>query len=455
MSEPQGKPSAARAWLAGLVLSAAALLPGRSAPAAQGAVHAPAGSERTYEVMLPAEANALSGAPVVMYLHAAAFKSFDRVKADYWPMLHKRKCLLVLPQSSSTSVWPAGEDAYLNAVLADVRKRYGTDPKRVILMGVSGGAQMALFLADRWPKDFRAVIVISSSPVVVRDRKVGWFYPNREVLKACPYFVVNHITQGSSLKYWRQVRQKLAPSGASISILPVLGPVAHYVPAHASLPAWVDAVLAGKHPAALPDPQKAAVAKMFAACVKALRQAVASARPARAAQTVSKDAAGHRLTAPLPAGYVRAKKEDEQDAGGRPLAQICMEHEQLPIYVRCEAYDSARPMAEMLATQEARTRQRGMLYQVYHTGKVASGKRAWDLKVGSITYPDRTRGWVSPLFLHATGSLPGGGRRWQAVMIMDERMAPDAKGLAELLVTLLDGQQVRRLDTEAAKAAKP
>ena len=120
-------------------------------------------------------------------------------------------------------MWLSGEDKYVLDVIADVQTRYSVDAKRIILLGVSGGGQTALFLADHLPERFRALILVATSPVVIRGQRFTWFYPNRKVLKRCPYFVVNHITQGSSLMYWRQVQAKLNPAGASISILPVTG----------------------------------------------------------------------------------------------------------------------------------------------------------------------------------------------------------------------------------------
>jgi len=423
------------------LLTAWVLVGATAAAADKPVLHTLTEGGRGYEVMAPGPSRELGNAPVVVYLHESNFKGFDRLLSDYWPVLKARKCVLVLPRSSNPVLWPAGEDLYLNAVIADVRKRYPVDPRKTILMGVSGGAQMALYLLDRQPTEFRAAVLISSNPVVARSDKAEWFYPNRKTLKTCPYFIANHITQGSALMYWRQVRHKMNPLGASVSVLPVLGPVAHYLPPPKELSAWLEQVIAGKHPAPLPDPQKAAVAKMLAEAVKALPKALADAAPAKAAGTVTKTGQKYTLTTAVPEGYVRAKKEDDRGAAtGRPT-QIRLEHEKLPIYVRCESHLTLKSMDDVLKEQEARTRARGMLYQVYHTAAVRAGAVEWNVKIGSMTYPDQTRGWVSPLFLYATRATSA-GRKWQAVMIMDETMEPDAATLAGVLKTLIASQRV-------------
>ena len=433
------RPSSRRRMRRASLLTAWILTSATAAAQDSAVLHTLPEGGRGYEVMLPAPSRDLGNAPVVVYLHESDFKGFDRFKADYWAVLKKNKCVLVMPRSRNPVMWPAGEDKYLSAVITDVSKRYPVDPRKTILMGVSGGAQMALFLLDHQPKDFRAAILISSNPVVARAGKTEWFYPNRETLKACPYFVANHITQGSALMYWRQVRHKMNPLGASVSVLPVLGPVSHYLPPHKELGAWLEQVIAGKHPAPLPDPQQAAVAKMLAQAVEALPKALADAAPGAPTEAATKDGPKYTLTTTVPEGYVRAKKEDPAT---NSLTQIRLEHGKRPIYVRCESHVTPGPMSDVLKAQEGKTRARGMLYQVYHTAVVGAPKAEWSVKVGSMTYPDQTRGWVSPLFLYATRSTASSGRRWQAVMIMDETMEPDAAHLAAVLKTLLASQRV-------------
>ena len=405
------------------------------------ATHALAGSKRSYDVLPPD--GQTKGKPLVVFLHGSGKPNLDRFKADYRPVFWKRSCLVALPKTDNKLKWRYGDAGYITDVIADVEKRYQTDPNRVLLMGVSGGGQTALFLVDHAPKRFRAVVVVSTNPVVIRGRHHEWFYPSKATAKTCPYFVMNHITQGAALQYWRQVRARRRGSGASLSILPVLGPVSHYLPPPKELAGWLDEVLAGKHPAPKPDPQKAAVAKMFAKAVAALPQAVAAATPADKTQPTTKDGEIYRLSVPAPADFQRAKKEDKADSADRPITQVRVEHKKWPITVRCDARETDQPMADVLAAEEEQTRLRGLLYQVYHQGNLAAGGRTWKIKIGSITYPHRKRGWVSALFLHAAAPLKGRPKGWLEVTVIDETQQPEAAELAGIFRTVLNGIAAR------------
>ena len=405
----------------------------------KGIVHRLPATGRTYELLVPPAAAAeMKDLPLVVYLHPSGKPQLERAKRDYWPLLAKRKCLLALPRSKSTRMWLSGEDKYVLDVIADVQTRYSVDAKRIILLGVSGGGQTALFLADHLPERFRALILVATSPVVIRGQRFTWFYPNRKVLKRCPYFVVNHITQGSSLMYWRQVQAKLNPAGASISILPVTGKVEDYQPPPKALGPWLDEVLAGKQPAPLPDPQKLAVAKMFAKVVSALPAAIVKAAPAAGARRFTKVGKAFTLSVSAPAGFERTpSREAKKDSTGAVLTQLRLEHAKWPIAVRCDARATAKPMPAVLAQEERTTIARGMLYQVYRSGKLGATGRSWTYKIGSITYPDRRRGWVSSLFIHAAAPIKADPCRWLTVLVTDETQQPEAKGLASVLRTAL------------------
>jgi hypothetical protein len=235
------------------------------------------------------------------------------------------------------------------------------------------------------------------------------------------------------------VRVRREAAGASISILPVVGKVAHYQPPPKELSAWLDAVLAGKHPAPIGDPQKAAVAKMFAKCAAALPKALAAAMPAAKAERIVKAGEIFELAVPAPASFERSKKEDKADAADKPITQVRIEHTNWPIRVRCDARRTAQPMTDVLGAEETQTIRRGVLYQVYHAGPLAVGGRGWQVKVGSITYPDRRRGWVSTLFLQAVAPMGANPKEWLEVTVMDETHQPGATELAGVLKTVLAG----------------
>jgi len=416
------------------------------------ATHTVGEPARPYQVLLPP--GETKGQALVVFLHGSGKANLDRFQADYRPLFWKRRCVVAIPTTDNKLKWRYGDAKYILAVIADVEKRYGTDPKRVVLMGVSGGGQTVLFLVDHAPERFRAVIAVSTNPVVIRGRHHEWFYPSKTTAKRCPYFILNHITQGTSLQYWRQVRARREGTGASLSIVPVLGKVSHYLPPPKALDSWLDEVLAGKHPAPIPDPQKAAVAKMLAPAASALPKAVQAARPAATTQPAAKDGEVYRLAVPVPAKFRRAGKEEKSDAASRPITQVRLEHAEWPISVRCDARRTELPLGDVLAAEDKKTRLRGLLYQVYHTVAVRAGGRAWPTKIGSITYPDRKRGWVSALFLHAASPIEKDPKQWIEVLVIDETQQPDAAELAGIFRTVVNGIQAGPAPSGAKKPAK-
>lgn len=413
------------------------------------------GGDRFYRVLLSGPAETLKNAPLVVYLHPSADGHFEEFQRDYWPMLRDHKCVVAMPRGKGKFSWVAGEDEYVRNVIADVQKRYATDPARMILLGISGGGQVALLLADHDPKSFRAMILVSTNPVCVRGNEAVFFYPSRDTIKQCPYFVINHITQGSGLMYWRQVRAKTAPLGSSISIVPVLGPVSQYVPPPPELGIWLTEVLAGRQPSALGDPQQAAVAQMFAPAAAAADKALAG-EPAKAGNPVVKDGLTFRLSLAAPAGFAEAKREDAADSSGLPITQIRLEAAKLPIYIRCDARATARPMADVLAAEEKDNLERGMLYQIFRKGDaLAASGRMWQWRIGSLTYPDRTRGWISTFFLHAAAPVEKDPKQWLEVLVMDETQKPDGAALAACLKAILSGasaEPAAGLSTSSAPA---
>jgi hypothetical protein len=94
-------------------------------------------------------------------------------------------------------------------------------------------------------------------------------------------------------------------------------------------------------------------------------------------------------------------------------------------------------MADVLSAEEGQTILRGMLYQVYRRGTLDVGGRNWSYKIGSITYPDRRRGWVSTLFLHAAAAVKNDPTQWLTVLVGDETQKPDAEELAGIFKTAL------------------
>jgi len=402
-------------------------------------------NERTYKLFAPPGAEKKKNLPLVVYLHPSGGPMLTEFQRDYLPVLTKRGCVVAVPLSKDKRQWAVRSDTYIRSVITDVGARYSIDAKRIVLLGISAGGQVALFLADRTPKQFRAVVVVSTNPVVIRGGKGVWFYPDRRTLKKCSYFVVCHITHGASLKFWRQVRAKLAPAGASISIIPVLGKPAHYQPPPKQLRLWLGAVLSGKQPAPIEDPQKLAVAKAFAGPAKKLFEALKDAKPAKITSRIKKRTRQFELTVGLQDGFERSKREASTDAAGRAITQIRTESKGMkrPIYVRVDARAHDKPMSEVLAAETEQTRLRGMLYQVYHAGPLTAAGRKWRIEIGSITFPDKRKGWRTTLFLQAAAHVAKDKTRWVEITVMDETQEPDPKKLATVFRTLLTSLDVK------------
>lgn len=434
-----------------LVLAVPLGLPPRSAAQGSKVVEHDLGQKaKSYRVLIPDDVKKDERLPMVVYLHPSGKANFEDVQRDYWPIFRKHRFLMLMPRSRGKTMWIAGEQQFVADCIEHVQSLYAIHPGNVLLLGVSGGGQVALLLADRLPANFRAAIVVSTNPVVARGHRAEWFYPNRQALKTCPYFVVNHITQGSALKCWRIVRAKLAPLGASISIRPMLGKAGHYLAPPTQLAPWLAEVMAGKHPKPLPDIQKLAVASLFAKVTAAVPKALKAAPAAPSAKKITKAGVKFDLTVPLPEEHERSAREDRADSTGEPLTQVRFEHAKWPIYIRVEASATAKPMRTVLAAEEAENKSRGMLYQIYRTQQVPCGGRFWQVKIGSMTYPDRRkdtdgkpRGWVSVLFLHASAPIRRDPRQWLAILVMDETGKPDAAELAGLFKLAATGLVVR------------
>jgi hypothetical protein len=103
-------------------------------------------------------------------------------------------------------------------------------------------------------------------------------------------------------------------------------------------------------------------------------------------------------------------------------------------------------MARVLEAETAQTRLRGMLYQIYERGSLAAGGRSWQVRIGSITFPDRRKGWRTTLFVHAAAAIdaePDKAFRWIEITLMDETQRPDPQELAAAFRTVLAGLTVK------------
>lgn len=114
--------------------------------------------------------------PLVLALHGQA-GSGDSVPAWYGqrsleslfgPALRPLGALIVAPDAPFNN-WtdPAAEQAVL-ALVAEMKQRYPVDSMRTLLTGISMGGMGSWYLAQRHPKAFRAVVPLTSFPLIRR-----------------------------------------------------------------------------------------------------------------------------------------------------------------------------------------------------------------------------------------------------------------------------------------------
>jgi len=123
--------------------------------------------ERKYTVYVPQGYDGTRVFPVILFLHGAGERGEDGIvpaQAGIGPAIlnrpHGVPALVVFPQARQT--WAAGSpdsNAALKA-LDDVMTRYATDPRRVILTGLSMGGRGSWELAAAHPERFAAVVPI-------------------------------------------------------------------------------------------------------------------------------------------------------------------------------------------------------------------------------------------------------------------------------------------------------
>jgi poly(3-hydroxybutyrate) depolymerase len=123
--------------------------------------------ERRYTLYVPEGYDASKPFPVILFLHGAGERGDDGIvpaQVGIGPAIFNRPggipALVVFPQARETwSAESADAKAALRA-LDDVMASYKTDPKRVILTGLSMGGHGSWDLAARAPERFAAVVPI-------------------------------------------------------------------------------------------------------------------------------------------------------------------------------------------------------------------------------------------------------------------------------------------------------
>jgi predicted peptidase len=123
--------------------------------------------QRKYTVYVPTNYDGTKPVPVVLFLHGSGERGDDGIKqaqTGIGPALLLNKdvfqAIAVIPQARTT--WAASSDDAKAALAAldAVMKDYKTDPKRVILTGLSMGGHGSWDIAAAHPERFAAVVPI-------------------------------------------------------------------------------------------------------------------------------------------------------------------------------------------------------------------------------------------------------------------------------------------------------
>ena len=126
------------------------------------------GSESKYVVFVPHDYKGDKPYPVILFLHGSGESkggSKQPVEVGIGPAIKKQEktfpFIVVIPQSQKRTWQAKSPDAdRAMAILAEVEKKYKTDPKRVYLTGLSMGGFGTWSLAERYPKKWAAIVPI-------------------------------------------------------------------------------------------------------------------------------------------------------------------------------------------------------------------------------------------------------------------------------------------------------
>lgn len=135
-----------------------------------------AAGERTYVLHLPDSAAPTSGRPLLVMLHGCTQDADDVARGTrLQEMAGARGWMVLYPEQPATAnprkCWnwydpahqrrDAGEPSIIAEMTADVVARYGGDPRRVFLAGISAGAAMASLVAAAYPGQYTALALHS------------------------------------------------------------------------------------------------------------------------------------------------------------------------------------------------------------------------------------------------------------------------------------------------------
>jgi len=177
--------------------------------------------ERKYSVYVPDGYDGTKALPVVLFLHGAGERGDDGIvpaQVGIGPAIFNRPggvaAIVVFPQAQRTWAADSPDSAAALAALDDVMGAYKTDPKRVILTGLSMGGRGSWDLASSQPERFAAVVPICGPGAAANAGK----------LKALPVWAFcGDADRDGTVRNMREMVETLNRDGASARLTEYCG----------------------------------------------------------------------------------------------------------------------------------------------------------------------------------------------------------------------------------------
>ncbi len=137
------------------------------------------GRSCTYGMLVPKASADAAGYPLVVGLHYSSptpglspYFGLGFVGQLILPALQELNAILVAPDAPDATWTSEVSERLVLAVLAEVKKEFSADARRVLVAGFSMGGTGAWFLAAKHPELFRAAVIVAAPPPA-SDTKPG------------------------------------------------------------------------------------------------------------------------------------------------------------------------------------------------------------------------------------------------------------------------------------------
>jgi len=161
---------------------------------------------------------------LVIWLHPSGGRSFNAEVEALIPVLLGHRCALMVITEKSFQGWTDEEAARLfRNVFPEVAAIDGIDARKPILMGFSGGGQLAITLWHAHPEKFGGVILDAAYPLEVGEKGQSLMeLPAGESVTKVPLFVLVGEKDGVAAT-WKKVESKWKEAGVPLTVRFVAG----------------------------------------------------------------------------------------------------------------------------------------------------------------------------------------------------------------------------------------